>query len=359
VRVFLGRDSTTGKRRYHNKTVHGTKKDAQRYRNKVLREKDLGTFVEPSRLLLDEYLDRWLKTSAQGRVSDRTFVDYTGQLRRYVRPVLGRYRLSELSPLVIQDVYSAMLARGLSARTIRFTHAILSQALEQGVKWQMLPANPARHVDLPKQRKKEMRALSKDEVTRFLDAAAGDRWYALWELLITSGLRPGEALGLKWDDLHENRIRIQRTLTRRSDGGWAFKEPKTPKSRRSIPLPPSTLMALRGHRARQAEERLAASDSYRDGGLIFSTSTGAPCDLPNLTKNHFKPLLATAGIPSIRFYDLRHTAATLLLSAGVNPKIVSERLGHSTITLTLDTYSHVLPDMQEETAEKIEALLFG
>lgn len=358
VRAPLGRDPKTGTRRYHSKTIHGTKREANQYLTKVLHELDRGSYVEQSQVTLGEFLDDWLNTVAKPRVSPRTLGDYRGNLARYIRPTLEERRLQELRPFEIQHLYAAMMERGLSPRTIRATHAALHSALEQAMKWQLVPSNPAKLVDLPKQPKKERRVFSAEEASQFLKEARNDRLHALWVVLLTTGLRPGEALGLRWDDWSEDRLRIQRSLTRTAEGGWVLAEPKTSRSRRSVTLPRSTVDALTTHRAGQAREKLLQGPDYQDDGLIFCTARGTSLDLPGVTRRHFHPILKAAGLPRIRVYDLRHTCATLLLAAGEHPKIVSERLGHSSVSLTLDTYSHVLPDMQRDTAEKLEALLF-
>ncbi|HHY32805.1 MAG TPA: site-specific integrase [Firmicutes bacterium] len=369
VRVFLGRDKD-GKRRYHNKTIHGTKKDAQRYLTAVLRERDLGTFAEPTRMTVDEYLDKWLATVARPRVSPRTYEDYDSNLRRYVRKPLGAKRLHQVTPLEIQEVYTTMIERGLAPRTVRYVHAVLNNALEQAVKWGFIARNPAQYVELPGRASKEMHAMSREEVERFLQAAQSDPFYTLFLVAITTGMRPGEYLALQWKDVdfEAGKVSVRRTLARRHDRqdendpvpSWYFKEPKTPGSRRSIKLSPTVLQALRVHKARQAEERLAAGQKYHNLDLVFATDLGLPVHEHNLVRRHFKPILQKAGLSSeTRLYDLRHTCATLLLKAGVHPKIVSELLGHSTVKLTLDTYSHVLPDMQQQVSDGMEALLFS
>jgi len=370
VRVFLGRDKD-GKRRYHNKTVHGTKKDAQRYLTAALRERDLGTFTEPTRMTIDEYLDKWLATAARPRVSPRTYEDYEGNLRRYVRKPLGTKRLCQLTPLEVQEVYTTMIERGLGPLSVRYVHAVLNNALEQAVKWGLIARNPAERVELPgRAPKREMYAMSRDEVNAFLREAQKDPFYTLFLVAITTGMRPGEYLALQWKgvDFEAGKVSVQRTLARRHDKqaknnpvpSWYFKEPKTPGSRRNIKLSPTVLQTLRAHKAWQAEEKLAAGPSYQDFDLVFATDLGLPLHEHNLVRRHFKPILAKAGLPSsIRLYDLRHTCATLLLKAGVHPKIVSDLLGHSTVELTLDTYSHVLPDMQQQVSDGMEALLFS
>jgi integrase len=359
VRVYMGTDAN-GKRKYHNKTIHGTKKDAERYLTSVLRDRDLGLAVEPSKITLEEYIDRWLEEVAKQRVSPRVFNDYRKMMARHVYPVLGGKRLDQLRPLDIQALINDMNERGIT-RTTRYMHMILNQALKQAVKWGMIPRNPAELVNLPKEHRNEMRVLSQEEAKRFLDAAVYDPYYALFALLLTSGLRPAEAYGLKWEDvdLQAGKIRVQRSLERR-DSQWYLKEPKTPQSRRTVPLPPDVVDALKQHRIEQVQRKLKMGPNYHDYGFVFTSENGEPIHHRNLVRRHFKPILKAAGLPEeVRLYDLRHTCATLLLLAGENPKIVSERLGHSSVTMTLDRYSHVLPDMQKSAADKLQKMLFS
>jgi len=197
VRVFLGRDPNTGKRRYHNHTVKGTKKDAQRYVNGVLRDLDMGSFVEPTKMTLNSYLDHWLETAARPGVRQRTYDGYEGLLKRHVRPPLGDRRLHQLTPIEIQSLYSNLQTRGLSARTVRYVHAVLSSSLKQAVKWRMLSQNPASFVDLPRIEKKEMRAFSAEQATTFLKAAKDDRFGTVFAFALATGMRPGEYLALR------------------------------------------------------------------------------------------------------------------------------------------------------------------
>jgi len=360
VRVYVGTDAD-GKRRYHSKVIRGTKKDALRYQTSVLSDLDRGTFIEPSKETLNDYLDRWLSVSAAPRLRERTLRDYRSLLARYVRPVLGHKMLPAVMPLDIQDLYTSMLESGLSPRTVRYTHAVLSSALKQAVKWQLLPRNAAEYVDLPRQKRTEMHAMSRDDVARFLAAAKDDRWSSLFLVAVTTGMRPGEYMGLQWKDINldDGMIHISRSLVR-NKSEWRFDEPKTAKSRRTVKLAPTVVKSLRAHRSKQAAERLRAGIRYQDYDLVFATDTGQPLESRNLIKRHFKPVLKQAGLrETIRLYDLRHTCATLLLAAGEHPKIVSEMLGHASIQLTLDTYSHVLPDMQQGAVAKLEDMLFS
>jgi len=362
IRVALGREPQTGKRRTFNKTFHGNKKDAQQELTRILRLQDTGNFVEPTRLSVNDYLDRWLESSVKTRVRPRTYDGYVELLGLYIRPTLGSASLSGLTPLDVQAAYTVLTDRGLSARTIRYAHSLLYMALKQAVKWRMLAYNPASGADLPRQAKAELRALSPEQVGQFLDVAKADRLGALFVLAIATGMRPGEYLGLQWPDvdLEKGAVVVRRTLVCQHGGGWQFGEPKTDRGRRTIPLPPSVTRTLVDQRRQQATERLAAGPKYTDHNLVFATATGEPLHERNVVNRHFKPLLRAAGLPdSFRLYDLRHTCATLLLAEGEHPKVVSERLGHASITLTLDTYSHVLPTMQQRAAERLEGVLFG
>ena len=361
VRVFLGRDSVIGKRRYYNHTIKGTKKDAQKYLNGVLREIDLGTFVEPSAILLDEYLDKWRESVTKQRVRAGTYIWYQDLLRLHVRPLLGKKTLSDIRPFDVQSVYANMQERGLSAKTVRYAHVVLSSSLKQAVKWRMLQQNPCDLVELPRQIQREMQALSPEEAARFLEVAATDKWSIIFNLALATGMRPEEYLGLQWKDvdLQNGGLTVQRALIWQSKEGWHFSEPKTPRSRRNIPVPPSVLRGLIEHKRKQAEHRLKKGQEYQNYDLVFATSEGTPLLRRNLVRRHFKPLLKLAGLDeSIRLYDLRHSCATLLLAANENPKVVSERLGHGSITITMDTYSHVLPSMQRTASDKLENILF-
>jgi len=327
----------------------------------MLHARDLGTLIEPSKSTLNDYLDEWLETAVKSRVRPRTLQGYAEIIDRYIRKDFGYLRLSKVTPLDIQKLYTGLLARGLSPKTVRHVHGVLRSALNQAVKWRLLPLNPALAVDLPKKEKVEMSAFSVEQATKFLEHAADDRYAALFALALTTGMRPGEYLGLKWKDvdLKNGLVAVRRTLVPIKKGGWEFGEPKIAQGNRGIPLSKSVTKALAEHRKKQVEERLKAGADYANHDLVFATKTGEPIGLRNFVNRHFKVILRAASLPSkFRLYDLRHSCATLLLAQGEHPKIVSERLGHASVTLTLDTYSHVLPTMQQGAAEKLEAVLF-
>jgi integrase len=307
---------------------------------------------------LGEYLNRWLNGSVKGSVKAKTFNDYEWLVRKHIAPALGRIRLESLSPIHLQRLYQAKLEAGLSPSTVRHLHVVLHRALDQALRWGLVPRNVSEAVDLPKLQKKEIRPLSADEARRLLEAARGDRLEALYMLAIHCGLRQGELLGLRWEnlDLETGTLQVRRTLTT-TKGGPRFTAPKTAKSRRSIKLTAGAVDALRRHHDRQFAESTRLTGLWQDYGLVFATTTGTPLNPSNLTSRFFKPLLKRAGLPDVRFHDLRHTCATLLLSKGVHPKLVQELLGHATIAITLDTYSHVLPGMGDQTANAMESAL--
>jgi integrase len=247
------------------------------------------------------------------------------------------------------------MERGIGARTVRLTHAVLHRALNQALKWTLVPRNPAAAVDKPKAQRAEMRVWTVEQAQAFLAAIRDHRLYALYHLAITTGLRRGELLGLKWSDLDGDRLSVQRQLQRVPGAGLTLSEPKTARGRRSVTLARVDLAALRERRETQQRERLFAGDAWQDSGLIFTTPKGTPCD-PDNAGHTFRTLTLAVGLPPIRFHDLRHTAATIMLTRGVHPKVVQERLGHASIELTMDTYSHVVANMQAHAAAQIDAL---
>jgi integrase len=358
VSVFLGKDAN-GKRRYVAKQIKGAKKDAQTYLNNALREIDSGTFVEPTSFTVNSYLDRWLETAARPRVSRRTADGYAALLKRYVREPLGQRRLDKVQPLDIQKVYGEMQARGLSARIVRHTHSALHNALKQAVKWGILSRNPSDLVELPRVPHKERRVLSPAEAASFLEFADVMPHGLIFEFALLTGMRPEEYLALQWSDVDFERAtaQVRRALVRHKKS-WSFEEPKTARSRRTVFLPAPLLHKLATHKRKQAEGRLKLGAAWQAFDLVFCSDEGTPLSIPNITYRYFRPILTKAKLPRIRLYDLRHTCATLLLIAEENPKVVSERLGHSTIVLTLDTYSHVLPTMQQGATARLEKLLY-
>lgn len=360
IRIFLGRDAN-GKRKYFSKAIHGPKKDATKFLTAKLREKDQGVFIEPASMSLNEFLDRWLEEIAKQKLRERTFDNYESLLRCHVRYKIGANRLCDIQAIEIQKLYNEMKKVKFSPKTIRHVHNVLSSALKQAVRWKMLVQNPCDLCELPRQEKSEMMYFTPQETIKFLEVAKDDKLFLVFFVALETGMRPEEYLALQWRDVDfENKtVVVRRALVARKGGGFIFTEPKTARSRRTIPLSNSVISALKFHRRTQLEGRLKHGSEYQNYDLIFASERGTPIMHRNLLRRHFKPILEKAKLPDIRLYDLRHTTATLLLSTGENPKVVSERLGHASIVLTLDTYSHVLPNMQKEATGKLERMLYG
>jgi integrase len=301
---------------------------------------------------------RWLEDFAKADLAPRTYHNYKLQIREHIIPAFGTMKMSKLDTPNIQALYSAKLRGGLKPSSVRYIHAVLHRALSKAVDLRLIVRNPAASADSPKVRHEEMTPLDAEQTRTFLDAASGQKLEALYVLSLTCGLRMGESLGLKWSDmdLDAGTLRVNRQLQRiREGGGLVFSEPKNA-SRRTIDLPQRALEALRSHHKWQLEEKLRAS-SYEDSDLVFATGKGTPLDAQNIVNRHFKPLLRRAALPSIRWHDLRHTCATLLLGRGVHPKLVQHLLGHASITMTLDRYSHWIPSMGRHAADGMDEAL--
>ena len=341
------------------KVLYGkTRAEARDKLAKALSDRIDGIVYDDENMTLGEYLDVWLQGSVFGSVRQSTYDRDKNLVNKHIKPVLGGLKLKKLNSAQVQSFYRNRVDAGLSGSTVHKMHDILRRGLVQAVKWHLVPRNVAEAATPPRPAPKEMYALSVDEARRLLEAAGEDRLEALYVLAIHTGMRQGELLALRWQDVDlENAVAsVRRTLTRRG-GKVVFGEPKTKKSRRSIRLTPQAVEALRAHLKRQLQDIEILGDRYQDQGLVFTTNTGAPINPSNLRQRSFASLLKRAGLPHVRFHDLRHTCATLLLSRGVHPKFVQELLGHATIAITLDTYSHVMPSMGDATAKAMEDAL--
>ena len=357
VRVSLGRDPETGTRKYHNKTICGSFRGAQSYLSAKLQERDIGRLPRAASIRLDQYLDQWLATAAKPRLRPKSYTDYEALLRLHIRPTLGTKPLGAVTQFDIQTIYAAMFDRGLSARTIEYTNAVLQSAFRQAVRWKMLAEDPCVGLDLPRVKRREMEALSVEECRRFLTSARESKSFALFALALTTGMRPSEYLALKWSDIDWQRgaASVCRTI-QVSGSRWTFYDTKRKRSRRIVKLQNFVLRAL--EELRNWQEQMNDAESQIDHGLIFRTDVGLPFR-QRTVKREFRKLLSASGIRPIRLYDLRHTAATLAMAAGVSVKVVSDQLGHATISFTLERYSHVLPSIQDEAAARVERLLVG
>ena len=349
--------TATGAKR---KAVYGkTRKEAAEKLTKGLADRDMGLVFEGENQTLAAFLDSWLNGTVKGSVKATTYESYERLIRCHIKPELGRRKLKTLAPDHVQTLYQRKLDSGLAPGTVRQIHSVLSCALDQAMRWGTLPRNVCKATTPPKPDAEEIKPLDAEQARRLLRTAGGDRFEALYVLAVTAGLRIGELLALRWKDVDLEAggatLRVQRTKST-AKSGPVFTTPKNGKGR-SITLTRHAVEALKAHRATQNAERLKAGSLWQDYGLIFCTHGGKPLDSHNLARTSFKPLLERAELPDIRFHDLRHTCATLLLSRGHHPKLVQVLLGHSTVALTLDRYSHVMPGMGEQTAAAMEAAL--
>jgi integrase len=353
-----------------NKTIHGTKKDAEKWIRDQLRKQDLGIkLTTQPKITLGDHLDSWLKTIAKPRVSNTTFAGYEQQLK-IVKNTVGKIRLTDLQPEDIQGLYA-----GLSPSVARHAHAPLRSALSQAVKSNLIQSNPCDAIDLPRHKAREIQCLTSEQASRLIGVQSVTRTEpdgrivtvenkhrVLFAFMLATGARPSECFAVRWSDIDFDRatVTIQRSiewLNKKQGGSWYFKETKTKSSRRCVPLPASMLQQLREHRATQNEALLKRGIRTE---LVFASFDGTPLQRRNVSRRYFKPALRAACLPEdLSLYALRHTCATLLLQANVHPKIVAERLGHSSVTLTMDVYSHVLPTMQTEATTHLERMLYG
>ncbi len=301
-----------------------------------------------------DHLEDWFKTKKHS-INIQTAKTYDSYIKNRIVPRLGYVKLAHLSPKLLQGYVNDLIEDGLASSTIKKAYNIIKSSLDYAVDMELISSNPVKKIQLPKPKKAEITVWELDDVQTFLKAASPHRWYAAFHLAITTGMRRGEILGLRWKDvdLEKGILYVRQTLSK--DGKQFLTGAKTASGVRSIKLSNETVVVLKKHRAAIAKEKLKTGPSYQDYDLVICTDSGTPVNPENLKKSYSR-LIQAAGVPKIRFHDLRHTHATMLLSQGVNAKVISERLGHSNIKTTLDIYSHILPNMQEEAANQIDAL---
>jgi len=365
VVVDLGSDPLTGKRRREWHSGFERKAEAEKALTEIHRAIDTGTHVAPTKGTLAEYLtERWLP-AIRLSVRPNTYNLYETTVRAYVNPHVGGVPLQDLGPDRLNGLYGLLLDRGskagrpLSAKTVRNVHGTLSRALGDAVRWDLLLRNPADRADPPRVAKPPIDTWTAEEQRRFLDHVAGHRFEALYVLACSTGMRRSELLGLGWRsvDLDDSRLVVERVLVRGKDD-LVLAEPKTERSRRSVALDARTVQALRDHRRRQLEERMAAGSAWQDLGLVFAREDGSLFRPATFTRT-LQRVAREASVPVIGPHGLRHTWATLALRAGVNPRVVSDRLGHSGVSITLDRYTHPSTDLDRDAAERVARLISG
>jgi len=356
VVVSLGRDPATGKYKYQWATVKGTKREAEKRLAELLHQLDNGSYVKPGKVTVGEYLERWLREYAKPNLSPRGYERYESITRVYLVPGLGNILLTQLRPEHIQRHYTAMQDKGLSALTVKYHHTVIHKALQTAIKWGLVGRNAADGTDVPRGRRKDMQTWDDFEVRQFLEAAKSSAYYALFHTALFTGMRRSELLALQWRDITLHQVHVNRSLHQLRDKSYVFTQPKSARSRRTIALSPSSVLTLMEHREKQEGVRAVLGIPLKQDDLVFSGYEGEPLR-PCTVSRAWTALAARAGLKVIRLHDARHTHASLMLKQGVHPKIVQERLGHASIQVTLDTYSHVAPGLQEAAAESFDKLV--
>lgn len=353
IKVSTHKD-VNGKYHYKWVTFIGNITDARKKKRQLQHEIDTGIFIQPDKITLSEYLARWLKEYATPNLSPSTVEGYEHILNRHLSPAIGNVSLAHLKPEHLQKYYAEKQKAGLSAQTIRHHHTVLHKALKTAVEWELLTRNVADAVSCPRAQQVEMKTWNEYEVSQFLDAAKDTQYYALFYTALFTGMRRSELLALRWQDvdLILSEIYVSRSLHVLKGSKVIYRAPKTKAGKRTVALPPSAFHVLDEHRKAQQSDCLLQGKTLLDSDSVFNT-LGKPL-LPNSVTHAWHKLVKHAGLKSIRLHDARHTHASLLLKQGIHPKIVQERLGHSSIQITLDTYSHVAPGMQEAAAKRFD-----
>lgn len=334
-----------------------TRDEARRKLVGALRAIEVGAEAEVRGDTVGEFLDQWLNDVVKPSVRPWTYRGYEVHVRLHLKPLLGKIPLARLTALDVQKALNRKGTDGLKPKSVRYVRGTLRAALNHAVKWGLIERNPAAVVAIPRVEPYEIQPFTPAEARTFLDSIKGDRLEALYSVALTMGLRQGEALGLRWRDidLELGYLRVTKQL-QRLDGRSELVEPKTARSRRQVALPASIAKSLREHRDRQDAERIEASDDWTELDLVFSSPNGKPLDATAVSKG-FHRVLDRAGLAQRRFHDLRHSCATLLLVQGVAPRVVMDVLGHSQIAMTMNTYSHVIPELRRQAADRMDELI--
>ena len=335
-----------------------TRKEVHDKLQKALQEQQEGTLPTGPAQTLKQYLEYWLEEVHKPAIRLSSYVKYRRLIHIHILPALGQVQLQKLAPQQVQSLYKKKGEGGLSPKMINSIHGVLHKALENAVRWKLVSRNVCDLVSPPRLVKREIQTLTVEQAHQLLEVARGRRMEAILILAITTGMRRGELLALRWQDidLESQSLQVRRTVDFLAGyGGYIETEPKTAKGRRRLTLSPLVIDVLKRHRREQLELRLKAGEKWEERDLVFTGLQGNYLN-PRYILKMFARVLEDAGLPHLRFHDLRHSAATLLLGMGVHPKVVQEILGHSTIAMTLDIYSHVLPSLQKEAMEKWDGL---
>lgn len=354
----LGKDVNTSKRKQKKRRGFKTKKEAQAALVQAESEVLRGDYIEPSKMLYGEYIESWL-IDKKTKIKSSTFGTYLWLVNNHIKRGLGNIQLNKISAMELQKFYNQLLSeKSLSNENIQKIHSLINNSLNRAVKWGLLNKNVALLVDRPRSNRREINVWTQEQIIKFLKEAEQDKLYIAFHLAITSGMRQSEILGLRWKDIDftDNSLSVVQILSH--DGKSMSVGAKTRSGIRKVHLPDETMILLEKHKRIQENEKKLYTGIYEDRDLIVCTSVGTPVIPRNLMRSFYR-ITKSAELPRIRFHDLRHTHATLLLKQGVNPKIVAERLGHADVRITLDTYSHLLPSMQKETASNFGKMLFG
>ncbi len=361
----MGKDSTTGKRRQSWVTVKGNKHAAEKKLTELLHQAENGILQRPGKLTVGDYLTQWLRDYCQPNLSPNSTQTYAWFIERHISPAIGNIPLTQLRPEHLQRLYSDKLTTGrrdgrggLSNRSVRYIHVTLHKALKGAVKMGMLARNPVDAVEIPKIQRHEMRTMSETDLHIFLEYAKSTQYYPLFYLALFTGMRRSELLALRWCDvdLLLCQLSVSRSLHQLHNREFIIRQPKTEKGRRLIALSPSTVQVLREHRDRQLQNRQALGIQLNDDDLVFCQYDGKPL-LPDSITRAWHHLAKRTGLSGITLHGARHTHASLMLKAGIHPKIVQERLGHASIEMTLDLYSHVAPGLQEAAANRFDDIV--
>jgi integrase len=336
-----------------------SRREAQEALTRALRERELGLDVDGDRQTVAQYLHKWLD-GRRGVLAAGSMVHYESVVRRRIVPGIGDVRLVKLTPQRVQAFYGAQRSAGASEATVEYVHRVLRAALRSALKLGLVVRVATDGVESPRVRPREMHVWNEEQARAFLAACRGTQFEALFVVALACGMRLGELTGLRWADVDLDAGVVEvRSQVQFRRGAWYRQDLKSVQSRRAVELGPSVIRALRAHRGRQAAQRLEAGAAWRDEGLVFPDEVGSPVAPWRLREREMSPAVKAAGVPVVRFHDLRHTAATLMRARGVGLDVVSRVLGHSSIRITGDVYGHMLPEMRAQAARAMEGLFTG